>query len=241
MATRSSRKAVAGAESPALPVSKEAVAHVIAQIDIGLMDSYLRAIWEATTERKKALDATGDLPPQHKVEPALVKWDIDHDGAAEDMATTAVVNDPTPAVIDQPAPIIRRRRKATGKPGLGHVSARPTLNAAQMPRRMPLTKVGKANHTDVEMFHHNGLAYLKSDFKGHQVQGQTSDGSIVTFQISGVGDKSIKCLIVTEPPRNAVSGKTQLWDKWSANEPVFMPHALIAPWLIAPSNLNDYI
>jgi hypothetical protein len=232
-----------GAQAPT-PLKKEAVAKAIASIESGLTDPYLRALWEAIAARKAALEATGELPPQQKVDPAEVKWQIDHDLTPD---TTpghgAVVNAPVPVIDQQPTgpstpTRVRRKPKSSN---LGHVSARPVSGGPQLQSVMPLTRAMWSTMADTSYFHHRGLAYSKADFKGAQVQGQTSHGDLVTFQIVGVGDKSIKCLIVTEPPQHAVSGKTNLHQKWAANEPVFMPHALIEPWLMIPADLTTYV
>lgn len=241
MATRTGRNAEAGAQAP-VTVSAEAVAHIIAQIDGGLMDPFLRAMWDAAVSRKKVLEADDALPVQQKVTPRFIEAEPDE---PERKQIRMTIGDPQPAFIDQqpaaPSAPVRRKNRPTKSSTLGHVSARPVLNTTNLVPTEPLTSQQWRTADERSFFVHGGLRYPKDHFKGHQVDGLTSSGAAIRFQISGVGDKSIKCYIVTEPPRDAVSGKTRLWDKWNANDPVFMPHALIEPWLIIPtSNINAY-
>ena len=216
-------------------ISHENAAKAIAQIESGLTDPFLRALYEAIVERRRVLTEDGMLPEQQRIQPAEVKYEVDHDMV--DVAPT-----PQPmAVIEPPVAPARRRKSGSKVAGLGHVSARPTLTNTNLSPVMPLTRASWGNMDDTSIFRHGGLTYPKAEFKGHQVQGQTSHGDVIVFEISGVGDRSIKCRIVTEPPRGSVSGKTNLWEKWHANDPVFMPHSLIEPWLSVPADVRPYV
>lgn len=194
---------------------------IIKMIRDAEVDEYLKAIFDAVKERKSDLENIGDLPgqkqvPESSIDVAKIKPDVN----------------PTPP----PAPNLTANAGARyyGQKGKGPKRvypkpARPAPDMVPMAGRVsPLKSMDGIEPSQI--FGYGGLMYSKKDLVGACLTGQF-EGYDIRFQVIGIGPKAVKVLLIDEPPAHIQHNKKSLHGAWANNEPIFIGHAALAPWL----------
>lgn len=136
---------------------------------------------------------------------------------------TVTVADWQPHPTDQPKAV-----KFTGasKPGFFHKDHRPD------PSLKPTTqRWSQCSPNDPNAIVLPGIG----TYDRHQIVGQciltNLGGSMVAVQVVGLGPKTVKVLLVQEPPRGTYHGKKELHTIWDSNTPIFLAHSILTPYL----------
>lgn len=219
-------------------------ANIVHQIDSGLIDQALRVIFDAVVDRKKTLDATGNLPYQ------ITRQDIDNapltvpqpswndpvQGSVVDAnggqhwQGNSPISSPATITLDAPKAKAVRRRKVEPRPD-------PTI-APFSGVIMPLSQQEQSARDASKMIPLNGFVYDKGDIVGKYIHVSFPNHPGLTFKITGVGPKTLKALVVHEPRQgDRLQGK-DVWKAWDTNTPMFLPHSAIAHWLGRPLQGN---
>lgn len=212
-------------------------ASILYQIDSGLVDQALRVVFDAIVDRKKLLDAAGNLPQQitrKDVDSAPMEW------GPLGQVLTADSNEDTGLYWKAPEPQkmptakpVRRARKQEPRPDPNIAPFKGWIN--------PLTTEQQRSTDSSKMVQLNGLTYNKDDIIGKYVHLDFPNHPGLTFKITGVGPKTLKALVVHEPnPGDRLQGK-DVWKAWNTNTPMFLPHRAIAQWLNDPATNNHNI
>jgi hypothetical protein len=195
---------------------------VIKIIQDSEVDEYLKAIVDAVKDRKSELENVGVLPMQKKVEKESI----------EAFSVTPKINVPIP----QQPPVVNTANGGApryyGKKGGSRINAHKSRPASDLQVFAgivpPLRDLAGLDSNAV--FGFTGLMYAKRDVINQCFKAEF-EGHSLRFQVIGVGPKAVKILMVDEPPIHIQHNKKSLHAAWQNNEPVFIGHAALAPWL----------
>lgn len=187
---------------------------IVKMINESEVDEYLKAIFDAVKERKFELELSGGLPGQKVIPQESI-----------DVSNVEAV----PVALPVP-PVPPTKGKATKGNGRFYAhKARPPIDMkVDTGSVMPLRDMNgiEPNAT----FSYGGLVYSKRDVVDKCYNGMF-DGHSLRFQVTGVGPKAVKVLLVDEPPSHIQHNGKSLHTAWQNNEPVFVGHGALAPWL----------
>lgn len=223
-------------------------ANIVQYIDSGMVDQALRVIFDAVVDRKKTLDATGNMPHQitrQDIDSALTYVNPDPamfpstgdvlvaDGnGGQQWQGNSPISTPATITLDSPKPKAVRRRKVEPRPD---PSVAPFTGIV-----MPLTRQDQSARDASKMIPLNGYVYDKGDIVGKYIHVSFPNHPGLTFKITGVGPKTLKALVVHEPNKgDRLQGK-DVWKAWDTNTPMFLPHSAIAHWLGRPTDNSNY-
>lgn len=189
---------------------------IIKMIRDAEVDEYLKSIFDAVKERKSELESLGGLPNQKQVSESLID----------------ITQVDQPAVPYQAPLVAPKPKRVKGSGG----NSRFYAHKPRPPQDMTVFNGLVAPLRDASgidpnaMFGYTGFMYSKQDVVG---QCFTADfgGQVLRFQVIGVGPKAVKILLVDEPQPHIQHNGKSLFAAWQSNEPVFIGHAALAPWL----------
>lgn len=185
---------------------------IIKMIREAEVDEYLKAIFDAVKDRKSELEYIGGLPGQKTVSQASID----------------ITQDQQYSAPQHPATNSKPRVSKGGKRFYAH---KPRPAADMQVFSGTVQPLRDASGIDPNaMFGYGGLMYQKSDVVGHCFRSEF-EGHSLRFQVIGVGPKAVKILLVDEPPTHIQHNGKSLHAAWQSNEPIFIGHAALAPWL----------
>lgn len=194
---------------------------VVNQISDGDLDHHLKAIVDAIKARKADLEMNSSLPPQYRCE---------NPREAARGASLAVVSvDPTP-----PSGIRAVRKVISTNPGAPTPPSGPPLIFNGRIPKVKQNEVVDASHSVTI----DGATYDKRKIVGlvinMEIRLKDGSKSSVPFIITGIGDRSVKLNLYSEPPEGSKHGNTLLHSKWvNGNAPVFVGRKYITRYLEA--------
>lgn len=184
---------------------KDTAVWALRAIQSGDVDPYLRAIFEAVRNRREVLGK--DLPKQDTITPDDVNINLE---PALPVGVTQAVQ----TVQSHKAhPKFRKDQRPDPKI--------PTFTGRVAPTTTPNVPVTLMGNT-----------YDKHDLVGKCI-GVDLANAQRRVQIVGVGDKTVKVLLVDEPERGTYHGKKELHSIWDANMPLFLAHSILTPYLLS--------
>ena len=202
-------------------------ADVVYKIDSGLLDGVLRVIFDAVVDRKKLLDASGNLPYQ------VARQSIDRESSNQPTVSASLQDDSqywsgnTP--ISSPATLTLDQKKVVRK---RKVEPRPDSSTLVFTGQIvPLTQSQTATYDPKNLIAIDGYPYDKREIVGKHVHLAFPGHPGLTFKITGVGPKTLKALVVDEPPVGTRLQGKDVWKAWNTNTPMFLPHSGIQHWL----------
>lgn len=188
------------------------------------VDEYLKAIFDAVKERKFELELSGGLPGQKQV-------------SMEAVDVSKVEHDPIVSVTVPPptsTPTASKGTRVVSKSGAKYYAQhkpRPSADMKVFGGAISPVRIALGTNVDPNsMFGYEGYMYTKKDVIGECFTGDF-DGVTLKYQVVGVGPKAVKILLIDEPPTHIVHNKKSLHTAWQSNEPVFIGHGALAPWL----------
>lgn len=184
---------------------------IIAAIDGGDVDVYLRSIVESVKARRGFLIETKSLPSQLAVpdvatetEGRLVTKNKTKKGSASVLHSTPI------------------RSSAI------HFQQNQRPDPAMVPVAFKTFGTVQVDHPHAIQI--GGRTYDKTAILGRCITVMLC-GHDTPVQVVGIGPKKVKVLLVREPGRGLYHGKSELHTLWEKNAPIFVEHAVLLPYL----------